>query len=157
MTPAIPAVFDCIVFAQALINPKGPAGACLTAAQRGHAHVFVSNHTLRELRELPTKLPARLGVTIEQVDLLILDLSKYTEPVEDVPLDFTYDRDPDDAPYINLAVAVNARFLVTRDRDLLDLMSSDQFRNRFPGLQIVEPPVFLREVEAAFAGPGQPG
>ncbi|MBN1490491.1 MAG: putative toxin-antitoxin system toxin component, PIN family [Phycisphaerae bacterium] len=154
MTPAIPAVFDCSLFAQALINPKGPAGACVTAAQMGYVHVFVSDHILRELRALPAKLPARLGVTTERVDRLILDLSKYIEPVEDVPADFTYDRDPDDAPYVNLASATNARFLVTRDRDLLDLMSSPPFRRRFPELQIVEPPAFLREIEAAFAKPG---
>jgi putative PIN family toxin of toxin-antitoxin system len=154
VTAAIPAVYDCTVFAQALINPKGPAGACVVAAQKGYAHVFVSDHVLRELRELPAKLPTRLGVTTERMDRLILDLGKYTEPVEDVPVDFTYDRDPDDAPYVNLASVTKARFLVTRDRDLLDLMSCPQFSSRFPKLQIVEPPAFLREIEAAFAKPG---
>jgi putative PIN family toxin of toxin-antitoxin system len=154
VTLPIAAVFDCTVVTQALINPKGPAGACLAAAQIRHAHVFVSDHVLQEVRELPMKLAARLGVTTERVDGLVLDLAKYTELVEDVPADFTYDRDPDDAAYVNLASVAKARFLVTRDRDLLDLMKSVEFTERFPGLQIVEPPVFLRAIEAASVGSG---
>jgi uncharacterized protein len=148
------AVFDCTIFTQALINPRGPAGACLTAAQKGHVRVFVSDHVLREIRELPAKLPDRLGVTSERVDGLVLDVVKYAELIENVPADFTYDRDPDDAPYVNLAGAANARFLITRDRDLLDLMDSAEFTRRFPGLQILDPPAFLRVLEAAFARPG---
>ncbi len=154
MNPPIPAVFECTVFAHALINPRGPAGGCLAGAQRGQVRVFVSKYCLQEIRELSTKLPPRLGIAAERVDRFILDLAKYTEPVEDVPVEFTYDRDPDDAPYVNLASAAKARFLVTRDRDLLDLMQSAEFTTRFPGLEIIEPSVFLRRVEAAFAKPG---
>ncbi len=85
MTAPLPAVFDCTIFAQALINPAGPAGACLTAAQRGQVQVFVTDYVLGEIRELPAKLPAKLGVTAERVDRLILDLAKYTQPVETSP------------------------------------------------------------------------
>lgn len=154
MSAPIPAVFDCTVFTQALINPGGPAGGCLTAAQKGQVRVFVSDHVLEEIRELPTKLPARLSVTAEHVDRLLLDLAKYVELMENVPADFTYDRDPDDARYVNLAGAAHARFIVTRDRDLLDLMASADFARRFPGLEILDPPAFVRLIEAAFASSG---
>lgn len=147
MSTAIPAVFDCTVFAQALINPKGPAGACVAAAQKGRIKVFVSDHVLSEVRELPMKLPNRLGVTIDRVDGFILDLARYVEIVEAVSEVFIYERDPDDAAYVNLACAARAAYIVTRDRDLLDLMSSSEFTQRFPGLKIVEPPAFLRVIE----------
>lgn len=153
MTPPIPAVFDCVVFTQALINPYGPAGLCLAAAQKGRVRVFVSNHIIEEIRELPTKQPATLGVTAERVDRLMFDIAKYAELFENVPGSFTYARDPDDAPYVNLADAANARFLITRDRDLLDLMQSDEFGLRFPRLQIIEPPAFLRILETEIVQP----
>ena len=41
----------------------------------------------------------------------------------EIPKAFTLARDPKDEPYLNLALAAGARYLVTRDKDLLDLMS----------------------------------
>jgi predicted nucleic acid-binding protein len=46
-------VFDCPVFAQALINAKGPGAACVTHARDGHLTLFVSDYVLQEIRELP--------------------------------------------------------------------------------------------------------
>jgi predicted nucleic acid-binding protein len=63
MTQPLPAVFDCTVLVQALVNPEGPAGACLVAAQEGRVRLFVSDFVIREIHELPQKLRARLGVT----------------------------------------------------------------------------------------------
>ena len=62
-------------------------------------------------------------------------------------------RDPDDEPYLNLALEADAQFLVTRDRDLLDLMRSDtkegrDSQSRFPDLKIVDPVMFMKEIEA---------
>ena len=39
---------------------------------------------------------------------------------------FGYPRDPDDEPYLNLAIKAKADFIVTRDKDLLDLMKWDR-------------------------------
>jgi putative PIN family toxin of toxin-antitoxin system len=115
--------------------------------------VFVSDYVLGEVRALPAKLPARLGVTPEKVEQLVLDLGKYSELVENVPAEFHYERDPADAPYVDLAHVAQARFLVTRDKDLLDLMKDAEFRRRFPMLEVVEPPLFLGVVEAEFGTP----
>jgi hypothetical protein len=54
--------------------------------------------------------------------------------------------------------AVSARYLVSRDNDLLDLMDGGrpegrQFRHRYPGLIIVDPVGFLLE-KAAGSEPG---
>jgi predicted nucleic acid-binding protein len=58
---------------------------------------------------------------------------------------FSCPRDPDDEPYVNLAVAAGARYLVTRDKDLLDLMEDADFRRRFATLAILDPAAFLLE------------
>jgi predicted nucleic acid-binding protein len=55
-----------------------------------------------------------------------------------------YPRDPDDERYIDLAASVKADYLVTRDTDLLDLMTGHtvlckQFRQRTHPLRIVDP------------------
>ena len=44
---------------------------------------------------------------------------------------FTLARDPDDEPYLNLAIAVSADYLVTRDNDMLDLMHDAAFAAQF--------------------------
>lgn len=145
-------VFDCTVFAQALINPKGPAGACVTAAQSGRLRLFVSEYVLTEVRELSGKLPPKLRVDANWVETFIFDLAKYSESIAAVPELFVYARDPDDAHYVNLALAANARLIVTRDRDLLDLMDpaiadSRDFQARFPMLRVTDPVTLLRELE----------
>ena len=129
-TPA-PAVYDCNVFAQSLINPRGPAGACVAAAQAGEVIVFVRDYVLLEIRELPAKLPARLSVTAERVEHLIVDIARYARLVTNVPSVFTYPRDPDDAHYVDLAIATGSNLIVSRDRDLLDLMNNANAEGTF--------------------------
>jgi predicted nucleic acid-binding protein len=73
--------------------------------------------------------------------------------MEDFPLVFSYQRDPDDAHYVNLAIAAQAELIVSRDRDLLDLMDPTKpeaadFQRRFPQVRIVDPVGFLVEIEA---------
>jgi uncharacterized protein len=145
-------VFDCTVFAQALINPRGPAGACVIAAQSGRLRLFISEYVLAEVRELPGKLPPKLRVDAGRVEAFIFDLAKYSELIEAVPELFVYPRDPDDAHYVNLAMAAQARLIVSRDRDLLDLMDpatadARDFQARFPTLRVTDPLTLLRELE----------
>jgi putative PIN family toxin of toxin-antitoxin system len=69
-----------------------------------------------------------------------------------VPKVFPLPRDPDDEPYTDLAVAADAKYLVTgNDRHLTYLMRQDtpegiDFCRRFPNLEIVDPPTFLAEI-----------
>jgi predicted nucleic acid-binding protein len=54
--------------------------------------------------------------------------------------------------YINLAIVANATHLVSRDQDLLDLMTSTdvarQFRSRYPFLRIMKAADFIAEMES---------
>jgi len=73
--------------------------------------------------------------------------------VRNVPNVFDYPRDPKDERYVDLAAEIEADFLLTRDNDLLDLMSlsselAKQFRQRFPRLLILNPVHFLDELKS---------
>ena len=67
---------------------------------------------------------------------------------------FAYRRDPDDAHYVNLVLAVGAKLIVSRDKDLLDLADmanpeAAEFTKRYPGLRILNPVSFLFEIGAS--------
>ena len=61
---------------------------------------------------------------------------------------FQLARDKDDAKFVDLAVTTGASYIVTRDRDLLDLRSDSAFSSQFPDLQIVTPVGFMEIVRA---------
>jgi uncharacterized protein len=69
--------------------------------------------------------------------------------IADVPGQFQYDRDPKDEPYVDLALAAQAVYLVSRDKDLLELTADEGFRERFPGLMVLDPAALLREMAPA--------
>ncbi len=71
-----------------------------------------------------------------------------------MPVKFHFARDPKDAPYLNLAIEAKADYLVTRDRDLLDLMTGHtaeckEFRQRFRRLRVGEPIALRQLIESA--------
>jgi putative PIN family toxin of toxin-antitoxin system len=147
------AVFDCNVLLQALASPGGPAGRCVQFALGGRVHLFVSPAVIRELADVASrpKVVAKLHLVRDRVDAFIESVGAAATLLADFPEPFQYARDPDDALYVNLALAAGARRIVSRDRDLLDLMvlnddESGRFRERFPELQIVNPVGFLDEL-----------
>ncbi len=155
MSPALPrAVFDCNVYFQALVNEQGPAGQCVAAALDGRVTLFVSRFVMNEIRLTATDSVLRSKfrqLTDERLDQLIVNLEKVAHVVAHVPDRFLYPRDPDDAHYINLALAAKAKYVVSRDKDLRDLMDRSRpegrdFHRRFPSLEIIEPQQFLREL-----------
>jgi putative PIN family toxin of toxin-antitoxin system len=151
-------VFDCNTLLQGMASPGGPAGRCVQLALDQRIHLFVSPAGLGELRDVCNrpKVAHKLHLTAERVEAFLEAIELAATSLEDVPERFTYDRDPDDAHYVNLALAADARLIVTRDKDLLDLMvmslpEASDFRSRFPQLRILTPPEFLKEVESEVA------
>ena len=145
----IAAVFDCMVFLQAATNDRGPAFACLELAENHQIILYVSPAILAEVREVLTRpkiqakfphlTPGRIDVFLQKVD----SLAVLTDAVPDAGFKI---RDANDLPYLNLAVARGAEFLVSRDNDLLDLMNDPSFISRFPEMRIVDPIAFLTRV-----------
>jgi putative PIN family toxin of toxin-antitoxin system len=141
------AVFDCMMFVQALANAKGPACACYELVRGGRLALYLNPEVIGEVGDVlgrpkvRRKLPA---LTDEVVGAFLLDVLGRAAMLSEVPEMFRLDRDPKDERYINLAVASGASYLVTWDRDLLDLMDDAGFRQQFPHLTILEPPALLR-------------
>ena len=153
MTTDVRVVFDCNTFLQALASPGGPAGRCVQLALEGKVEVFVSPVVLDELREVTSrpKVIAKLRLSADRTERFLEAIEVAATMLTGFAELFVYERDPDDAHYINLAVAADAKLIVSRDHDLLDLMDLSRsegvdFHARFPELMILGPVEFLREV-----------
>ncbi len=153
----LPVVYDCMIFLQGAARPNGPAAACLDLAQEGRVLLHLSAALLLEIRDVLTrpKIQRKYPVLTEDfVEVFLEKLLSRAVYFAEVPCVFHYERDPKDEPYLNLAIAVNAQYIVSRDRDLLDLMDAAradgrEFRGRFPALAVVDPVSFLNRVNAS--------
>ena len=143
-------VFDCNVYFQALISPAGPAGRLFALAAARRIDLFLSPYVLDELRELTAeeRIQKKYRLTAELLDEFFDKVALAAVLVETVPSLFEFPRDPDDAHYVDLAVAAGAKLIVSRDKDLLSLADGatsegQDFQKRFPGLVILTPPELL--------------
>jgi putative PIN family toxin of toxin-antitoxin system len=123
--------------------------------EEGRVELVVSRAVLAEVREVlerPELKPRRQGrLTAAIVEALMAWIEEHAFHFAEPPLAFTYPRDPDDEPYVDLAIAAGASYLVSRDNDLLELQSPDsedgkQLRTLAPDLTILDPVTFLRLV-----------
>jgi putative PIN family toxin of toxin-antitoxin system len=151
-------VFDCNVYAQALMNPDGPSGVCLQAMIDRPKRLLVSNWVIQEIGELPNKGSLRsLGVSEERVAGVIAALRDAAVKIDKPGTRFEHPIDEDDSAYINLAIEGAADVIVSRDKHLLNLMSpakpwSADFRARFPQIRVMSPETFLEELRAEAGG-----
>jgi putative PIN family toxin of toxin-antitoxin system len=152
--PKVRAVFDCMVFLQAAARRESPAAACLLLVELGAVELCLSEAIMNEIQEVLARVLVRQRfpvLTNELVGEFLNAIEKRSVVVQGVPLVFPYERDPKDEPYINLAIATAANYLVSRDTDLLDLTEQDnadgvRLRSCAPQLQIVDPGTFLADV-----------
>jgi putative PIN family toxin of toxin-antitoxin system len=151
ITPNV--VFDCNFYLRATVT-RGPAFDCLARLEEQHYTLFVCGPLLEEVKEVLSRpvLQHRFSaLTPESLAQLLARLEKFAILIHNVPETFRYARDPDDEVYVNLALITNARYLVTYDKDLLDLMRETEegrdFRHRFPHLQILGPLAFLEALD----------
>lgn len=151
MTESPITVFDCCVFLQALMSKSGPAVRCMELVETNRIRLVMSEEILTEIKDVISRLALVLmnpHLTDLKVENLIDMLLAKAEFVDQVPKRFSYPRDPNDEPYINLAIETKAAFIVSRDNDLLKLMSdhsedAKDFRRRFRRIKIVDPVEFL--------------
>ncbi len=155
MTEKPRVVFDCNVLLQAVAREKSVAAKCLNFAESGLIQLCVSREVLAEVEDVLNRPEIRAhfpDLSDEIVGAFLKRLQKLSVLVRLVPKEFSYPRDEDDEPYINLAVAAGANFIISRDRDLLDLMTGytnecKEFRQRFRSLRVAEPAEFLKLLE----------
>ncbi|MCI0458254.1 MAG: putative toxin-antitoxin system toxin component, PIN family [Gemmataceae bacterium] len=145
------AVFDCMIYLQGAGRGQSPAAACFRLVEEGQVTLCLSPPILSEVREvlsrpsLQQKFPP---LTPQWVNTFLSNFEQKAVLVTDVPRTFSHACDPDDEPYVNLALVAGARYLVTRDKDLLDLMKDTSFRQRFPDLTILDPVAFLQTLSS---------
>jgi putative PIN family toxin of toxin-antitoxin system len=111
------AVFDCTIFLQALASRKGPAFACWQLVEAGQITLYLSPDVLDEVTEVLNRpeLHQRFqALTPERVQVYLAAVRKHAKFIADVPARITYPRDPKDERYLNLAIAINARYIVTQ-------------------------------------------
>ena len=150
MTPR--AVYDCMVFVQAGANPSGPAGRCLDQAETRVVELVISDDVFAEIfdvlnrssvqRRFRSLTPKRVADTLARIQRITVAIPRVAEV-------FKLTRDPRDSMYLNFAIAAGAELVVSRDNDLLDLMTANDadsmaFRTNFPTIRVLDPVAFLQ-------------
>ena len=143
----IRAVYDCMIYLQAASNWNGASGECIRRSLLGDVELCQSLRVLDEIRDVLTRPRIKKkfpDLTSERVNLFMKDVSRYAFQCPLPPSVFELPRDPNDEKYLDLALAVNAKYLVSRDNDLLDIMNDESFRTAYPNLEIIQPAAFLQ-------------
>jgi putative PIN family toxin of toxin-antitoxin system len=116
-------VVDPGVYVSAAISGRGLPGQLLDLAIEGQVVLLISPLVVAELREVLSREKFRRYITQMEVEAFLEALTVLAEQVDDpvresqVPIS----RDPDDDYLVVLTEATGATFLVSGDRDLLDL------------------------------------
>ncbi len=144
-------IFDCNIYLQAFLSTKGAASRCLKLIDAELIKIYISRDIFNEVKNVlsrpefqakfPHATPENLTIFLEYIQekaFFVRSLGKHFELL----------RDKKDEPYLNLAIEIKADFIVTWDRDLLDLMidisvNGKEFRQKSRPLKIVEPLEFL--------------
>ncbi len=118
----IKAVFDTVVFVRSLINPYGRWGELVFSYQNRY-QLFVSQQIAEEYLDLLHRPP----LTMKFQKLKDLDLRKIIEligqaPIVEISTKPMVSRDPKDNKFLAAAEAAAADYLVTEDKDLLELV-----------------------------------
>jgi len=156
-------VFDCMVFLQGAARRENPAGTCLLLVELEAIELCISEEIVSEVRDVLTRSRVRQrfpALTDALMERFLEALCKRALTVLEVPRIFSYERDPKDEPYINLAIAAEASYLVSRDSDILNLANPNnpdgtRLRSHAPRLQILDPVSFLAEMRRKLEAPSQ--
>jgi len=149
-----------MVFLQAVASPDGPSARCVEHAFEGRCELFISDETIDEMNDVLNRPKLRkkfARATPENVAEFIRRVLEVATRLGSVPSEYILKRDVKDSKYINLAVAASAKLIVSRDNDLLDLMTGNddeatRFRTTYPEIAILDPVAFLKTIEPDAGG-----
>ncbi len=159
--PKIRAVFDCMMFLQGAARRESAAGACLLLVELDAIELCVSQEIMAEVRDVLARPRVRQkfpALTDQMVDRFLAALEGRAVVAPEVPRVFQFERDPKDEPYINLAIAARANYLVSRDKDILDLADAstadgERLQHAAPELRILDPAKFLVAIRHGLQAP----
>jgi putative PIN family toxin of toxin-antitoxin system len=133
------AVLDTNIVVSGILSATGASRALLELARRGQVELVTSLTLLEELEDVLGRFMPRAAAT--EIRTAVQELSYLVEPTR-VPI---VTRDPDDDHVLAAAVTGQASYVVTRDRDLLDL-------GRHQGIEILQPAPALALLREGSAG-----
>lgn len=144
-------IFDCMIFLQAVLSRKSVAYKLFEHLETNSFTLFISQEILDEIIDVLSrpKIRAKYSqITDELVETFLQRIVKKAVLIKSVSSTFQYSRDPKDEKYLNLAMTIQADYIISRDKDLLDLMTDisvegKEFRQKSRPLKIVEPLEFL--------------
>lgn len=142
-------VFDTNIVLQAMLNEAGPAGECFDLIFSNKARLITTDAVLDEIADVvarPKLLSKYELLRSERPAQLIEKIRSVADVVHPPPTVFAFERDRTDEVFLNLALGYEADYLITRDRDMLDLRDDVEFCGMFPDLKIVTPVGFLEVV-----------
>jgi putative PIN family toxin of toxin-antitoxin system len=153
-------VLDTNTLLSGLANRNSASGRVLWHCENRHALLLISRAVQAEYRHVLGSaeiLRRNPDITQESIQLVLRRLRYVGQYVARVSAQFRFDRDPLDAPFIELAIEASASHLVTSDNDLLSLPrghddAAKRLRQRLPRLHIVRLASFLRELEQSQTG-----
>ena len=133
-------VFDTVVFVRSLINPHSWWGKIIFAYSKDY-RLFVSKPVLKELfevlqrPEITSLFHTTEGLDKNKIIQIVSEAEVVTIP--DIP---RVSRDIKDDIFLATAKAAKAEYLVSADRDLLDL-------KEYEGIHIINAEIFLKLLE----------
>jgi putative PIN family toxin of toxin-antitoxin system len=107
-------VLDTNVLVSGLLNPHGPPGRILDLITSGLVRVLYDDRIIAEYREVLAR--PRFGFDPDDVETLLEFIASEGESVISAPLALVLP-DPDDLPFLEVAVAGRADALVTGNTD----------------------------------------
>ena len=152
-TERIIVVLDSNTILRGLSNPASASGDVIRLCDSRGVIVLFSKPVLAEYREFLADSAIRNHFPTIDTDVAVKALRRLNyvgEVCEVGSIHFEFDRDPDDAMFIELAIAGQATHIISHDKDLLSLPTSrsdagKRFRQRLPGVRIVDAATFLRQ------------
>lgn len=136
------AVLDTVVFVRALINPHGRWGRLLFEFSERYVAVL-SPEIVREILDvlhrssLRERFPQLNGIAVDRA-LAIIETAEVVEPEVEVKIC----RDPNDDKFFACAVAGRAGYILSEDKDILDV-------GEYEGVKTVSASQFIAILEAS--------
>jgi putative PIN family toxin of toxin-antitoxin system len=145
-------VLDTNTVVRGMVNSSSASGIVLDGCQSHLYRLLLSKAVLAEYRRvLSDKTIRHLNPEISErhIERVLRRLKFISEYLSKVPMTFKLPRDPDDAKFLDLAIAGGATHIVTHDHDLLSLRNSHaetarRLRRRMPQMRIVTAQEFVK-------------
>lgn len=135
----IRAVLDANVVASSLIQPKGASGRIVRRLLAGHFQLITAESLLGEARRciLYPRVRKRILLSDDEIEAFLAALAVLGDVVEVSLYDLSaVPRDPDDSKYLAVALEGRAPYVVSGDKDLLEV-------GEYQGVRILTPAQFL--------------